>query len=389
MVKEAKEHLNNVIIPFWKSLRDDKYGGYYGYVDHDLNVDREAFKGCILNSRILWFFSNAYMTLKDESLLSEARNAFRFFKDHCYDREYGGVFWSVEYDGKVREDVKYTYNLAFAIYALSSYYAASGNEEAIRLAKEIFDVIEIRCRDGKGYLESGNRAFEPISNEELSENGVIASRTMNTLLHVMEAYTELYRVTGLLEVRKSLERILDIYVKKIYNPVLHRQEVFFDEDYRPLIDLHSYGHDIETAWLMDRTVEVLGDTGLEKIISPITRDLTKNIYMVAFDGHSLANECENGRVDERRIWWVQAEALLGFLNGYEKDPSRKEYLKAAKAEWDFIMENVVDKRDGSEWFGEVSPQGQPDREVPIVEPWKCPYHNGRMCMEVIKRGIDI
>ena len=227
MVKEAKEHLNNVIIPFWKSLRDDKYGGYYGYVDHDLNVDREAFKGCILNSRILWFFSNAYMTLKDESLLSEARNAFRFFKDHCYDREYGGVFWSVEYDGKVREDVKYTYNLAFAIYALSSYYAASGNEEAIRLAKEIFDVIEIRCRDGKGYLESGNRAFEPISNEELSENGVIASRTMNTLLHVMEAYTELYRVTGLLEVRKSLERILDIYVKNIYNPVLHRQEVFF------------------------------------------------------------------------------------------------------------------------------------------------------------------
>ena len=140
---------------------------------------------------------------------------------------------------------------------------------------------------------------------------------------------------------------------------------------------------------MDRTVEVLGDTGLEKIISPITRDLTKNIYRVAFDGHSLANECENGRVDERRIWWVQAEALLGFLNGYEKDPSRKEYLKAAKAEWDFIMENVVDKRDGSEWFGEVSPQGQPDREVPIVEPWKCPYHNGRMCMEVIKRGIDI
>ena len=389
MVKEAKEHLNNVIIPFWKSLRDDKYGGYYGYVDHDLNVDREAFKGCILNSRILWFFSNAYMTLKDESLLSEARNAFRFFKDHCYDREYGGVFWSVEYDGKVREDVKYTYNLAFAIYALSSYYAASGNEEAIRLAKEIFDVIEIKCRDGKGYLESGNRAFEPISNEELSENGVIASRTMNTLLHVMEAYTELYRVTGLLEVRKSLERILDIYVKKIYNPVLHRQEVFFDEDYRPLIDLHSYGHDIETAWLMDRTVEVLGDTELEKIISPITRDLTKNIYRVAFDGHSLANECENGRVDERRIWWVQAEALLGFLNGYEKDPSRKEYLKAAKAEWDFIMENLVDKRDGSEWFGEVSPQGQPDREVPIVEPWKCPYHNGRMCMEVIKRGIDI
>ncbi|MCR4788582.1 MAG: AGE family epimerase/isomerase [Lachnospiraceae bacterium] len=388
MVKEAREHLINVIIPFWKGLRDEKFGGYYGYVDHDLNVDKKAFKGCILNSRILWFFSNAYMTLKDESLLSEARNAYIFLKDHCYDRECGGVYWSVEYDGKVREDVKYTYNLAFAIYALSSYYDASGSEGALKIAKDIYDVIETKCRDEKGYLESGNRSFEPISNEELSENGVIASRTMNTLLHVMEAYTELYRVSGLTEVRKSLDFILDVYTEHIYNPKLHRQEVFFDDDYRPLIDLHSYGHDIETAWLMDRTVEILGEAGHEKKISPITKDLTANIYRVAFDGHSLANECENGIVDDRRIWWVQAEALLGFLNGYQKDPSKKEYLDAAKAEWDFIIENVVDKRKGSEWFSEVSPDGRPDPELPIVEPWKCPYHNGRMCMEVIKRGID-
>lgn len=388
MVREATEHLKNIIIPFWKGLRDNEFGGYYGYMDQDLIVDKKAFKGCILNSRILWFFSNAYMTLKDESLLDEADNAFSFLKDHCYDSEYGGVYWSVEHDGNVREDVKYTYNLAFAVYALSSYFDASGNKEAVSLAKEIYDVIEIKCRDEKGYLESGNRKFEPISNEELSENGVIASRTMNTLLHVMEAYTELYRVTGQSEVRKSLDRILDIYTKHIYNPVLHRQEVFFDDDYKPLIDLYSYGHDIETSWLMDRTVEILGDPEWEKIISPITRDLTANIYKVAFDGRSLANECEKGTVSEKRIWWVQAEALLGFLNGYQKDPSRKEYLEAAKAEWDFIMDHVVDKRNGSEWFSEVSPEGIPYKEIPIVEPWKCPYHNGRMCMEIIKRNID-
>ena len=170
--------------------------------------------------------------------------------------------------------------------------------------------------------------------------------------------------------------------------VLHRQEVFFDDDYKPLIDLYSYGHDIETSWLMDRTVEILGDPEWEKKISPITRDLTANIYKVAFDGRSLANECEKGIVSEKRIWWVQAEALLGFLNGYQKDPSKKEYLEAAKAEWDFIMDHVVDKRSGSEWFSEVSPDGEPYPGIPIVEPWKCPYHNGRMCMEIIKRNVD-
>ncbi|MCR4989633.1 MAG: AGE family epimerase/isomerase [Lachnospiraceae bacterium] len=385
---EAKKHLTEVIIPFWMSLRDREHGGYYSYVDNDLNIDKKAFKGCILNSRIMWFFSNAYMLLKDEKLLDEARNAFRFFKSYCYDRENGGVYWSVEYNGKIKEDVKYTYNQAFAIYALSSYYAASKNEEALKLAEEIYEVIENKCCDDKGYLEAGNREFRPVSNEELSENGVIASRTMNTLLHVMEAYTELYRVTGLLSVRKSLERIIGIFTDHIYNPEHHRQEVFFDDEYRPIIDLHSYGHDIETAWLMDRTIEILGDEGLKQKIFPITKDLTETIFKTAFDGRSLANECENGKVDETRIWWVQAEAVIGFLNGYEKDHSKKEYLDAALGEWDFIMNNIVDQREGSEWLREVGPDGKPLQKSPIVEPWKCPYHNGRMCMEIIKRNTD-
>ena len=386
MVSEVRNHLINDIIPFWKGLRDDEFGGYYGYMDYDLSVDKKAEKGCILNSRILWFFSNAYTLLKDESLLDEARHAYSFMKDFCIDTENGGIFWSINYDGKPLDTTKHTYNQAFAIYALSSYYEASKDEEALSLAKKLFKIIETKCVDEIGYLEAFDKEFNLIENDKLSENGVIADKTMNTLLHVFEAYTELYRVARLEDVKKRLEWIMETFATKVYNPKFHRQEVFFDKFMNPIIDLHSYGHDIETAWLMDRGVEILGEEKYEKLLSPITKDLTNQIYKVAFDGHSLANECERGVVNEHRIWWVQAETVIGFLNGYEKDPSRKEYLEASKSEWEFIKAHVIDKRKGSEWFWEVDKTGKPFEGRPIVEPWKCPYHNGRMCMEVIKRS---
>ena len=252
------------------------------------------------------------------------------------------------------------------------------------MAKELFTIIETKCTDELGYMEAFDKEFNLVDNDKLSENGVMADKTMNTLLHVFEAYTELYRVAKLPEVKAKLEWIMDVFADKVYNPELHRQEVFFDAQYNTILDLHSYGHDIETAWLMDRGVEVLGDAAYEAKMSPITKDLTAQIYKIAFDGRSLANECEKGVVDTHRIWWVQAESLIGFLNGWQKDPSKTEYLEAAKAQWNFIKEYVVDKRNGSEWFWWVEPDGTPIKK-PIVEPWKCPYHNGRMCFEVIKR----
>ena len=385
MREEIQNHLVKDIIPFWKNLRDDENGGYYGWVGYDLKVDKKAVKGCILNSRILWFFSNAYTMLKDESLLQEADHAFAFLKERCADRENGGIFWSIRYDGTPEDTTKHTYNQAFAIYALSSYYEASGKQEALDMAKELFHIIETKCTDEIGYKEAFDKAFHEIGNDKLSENGVIAAKTMNTLLHVFEAYTELYRVAKLPEVGEKLHWIMESFAHKVYNPELHRQEVFFDENMKSIIDLHSYGHDIETAWLIDRGVEVLGDPAMEALLSPITRDLTAQIYKVAFDGHSLANECERGVVNTHRIWWVQAETVIGFLNGYQKDPSRKEYLQAAESEWQFIRDHVIDKRAGSEWYWEVDEDGRPYPDRPIVEPWKCPYHNGRMCMEVMKR----
>ena len=385
MKEEITKHLTDDIIPFWKNLRDDEFGGYYGYLDYDLKLDKKAEKGCILNSRITWFFSNAYTLLKDKSLLEEADHGYEFLKEHCIDKEYGGIYWSMKYDGTPLDTTKHTYNQAFCIYALSSYYEASGKQEALDLARKLYKLIEEKCTDDQGYLEAFTRDFQPESNEKLSENGVLAEKTMNTLLHVLEAYTELYRVSKDEEVGNRLRWIMDTFADKVYNPKLKRQEVFFDKDYNSIIDLHSYGHDIETAWLMDRSLEVLGDAAYTEKLTPITKALTENIYNVAFDGHSLSNECDRGVVDTNRVWWVQAETIVGFLNGYEKDPSKTQYKEAAEAAWQFIKDHVIDKRQGSEWYWLVRQDGSPVEGKPIVEPWKCPYHNGRMCMEVIRR----
>lgn len=385
MKKRAEEHLRNKILPFWEKLMDKENGGFYGYMDFDLKVDEKAVKGCILNSRILWFFSNAAMTLADDSLLAYADHAYRFMTEHCFDKENGGIFWSLNYDGTPADTTKHTYNQAFAVYALASYYAATGKKEALQHAYELMDVIESRCTDEIGYLEAFDKYFVPVENDKLSENGVIAEKTMNTLLHVFEAYTEVYRVSRYELAAKRLRFMMNVIAEKIYNPALRRQEVFFDREMNSILDLHSYGHDIETAWLVDRGLEVLKDPELTAKLSPITQALTARIYERAYVNHSLLNECERGVDNTSRIWWVQAEAVIGFLNGFQKTPEHKEYLAASEDIFGYIMDKLVDCREGSEWFWELDENGEPASRKPIVEPWKCPYHNGRMCMELMKR----
>lgn len=380
---QVKEHLLNDIIPFWQRLRDEEYGGFYGYMGYDLAIDKKAVKGCILNSRILWFFSNAYLLLKDEQLLKDAGHAFKFLKDHCLDKENGGIYWSLTFDVKPEDTTKHTYNQAFAIYALSSYYDASKDEQALKIAQELYHIVETKCKDEYGYLEAFDIRFEPAENDKLSENGVMAEKTMNTLLHVFEAYTELYRVTHDEKVADNIRYMLDLVADKVYNSKIGRQEVFFDRTWNTLIDLYSYGHDIEAAWLIDRGLEILGDDTYTAKLSPITKTITENIYKRAYIDHSLVNEAENGVVDTTRIWWVQAEAVVGFLNGYQKSPEHKEYLEAAEDIWGYIRDYLVDKRC-SEWYWALDENRKP-LDKPIVEPWKCPYHNGRMCFEVIKR----
>ncbi len=386
MIEEIRKHLEEKLIPFWSGLRDDEYGGYYGYMDFDLKLDKKAEKGCILNSRILWFFSSAYVVLRDEKLLDEAKHAFEFLTRYCIDYENGGVFWSLTYDGKPLDTTKHTYNQAFTIYGLSAFYDATKNENVVDLAISLYELIEDKMRDEGGYLEAFDREFKPVSNDKTSENGVVAIRSMNTLLHVMEAYTELYRVSKDERVRDSLLEILKIVEEKVYNPEKRRQEVFFDAEYNSLINLSSYGHDIEAAWLINYTTKVLDNEDITKRIDKITKALVEQVYREAFDGASIPVEAEDSKVKGDRVWWVQAEAINGFIDAYQKNPEKKEYLDAAKSEWEYIKEYLIDKREGSEWFWYVTPDGTPAAE-PIVEPWKCPYHNGRMCLEVIKRNV--
>jgi mannobiose 2-epimerase len=362
-INEIKNHLNDNIIPFWKKLRDDEHGGFFGRVDYGLEVHKTADKGGILNSRILWFFANARE-------VPCAAHAYQFMKKKLIDRENGGVYWSVDYTGKPQNTTKYTYNQAFAVYALASYYEASKDYEALDYAYELVKIIETKCRDEAGYLEAFDREWKPISNEQLSENGVVADRTMNTLLHVYEAYTELYRVHKNPNIAAKLKWLLDVFENKVYNPEKKRLDVFFDLDYKPIIDLTSYGHDIEASWLIDRGTDVLG---IPRV--PFTKTLAEQIHKIALDADgSVFNEDEAGKVDTKKVWWVQAEAILGFLNAG--------YTETAGRIWEYIKNSMIDKRAGSEWFNELERDGAP-LEMDIVNGWKCPYHNGRMCLEVI------
>lgn len=384
LVTEVRRELTDRILPFWRGLRDDEKGGYIGQVEFDLARKPEAERGCILNSRILWFFSEAYLLLREPELLDEADHAYEMLCQ-MLDGEYGGVYWSMNADGTVADSTKHTYNQGFAIYALSAYYRAGGKQEALKLAMELFLLVEEKCFDGEGYLEAFTADWKPAGNDKLSENGVEAGRTMNTLLHVLEGYTGLYEAGKDPEVRQRLLWIMNTWAEKIYNPQRRRQEVFFDLSYHTLIDLHSFGHDIETSWLADHTLDVLGDRALTEKIRPMLLAMADHTLSAAYTaGNGFSNESENGKGDTTRVWWVQAEALLGFLNAYEHTHEQR-YLDAVRSQWKYIKGKIIDPREGSEWFWSVKEDGTPI-EKPIVEPWKCPYHNGRMCLEVIRRN---
>ena len=384
LAAEIREHLEYKILPFWENLKDEAYGGFFGYMDENLRTDRTADKGCILNSRILWTFSEAARLLDREAYLPYARQAFRFlcrFEDH----EHGGVYWSVTYDGQPADTTKHTYCQAFAIYGLAAYYRLTGEEEALQKAMGLFRVIETRCRDREGYLEALKADFTPESNEKLSENGVMASRTMNTLLHVIEAYAELYRAKPEETVRKAGEAGLRQCLNTVYNPGKRRMEVFFDADFRPLLDMQSYGHDIEGSWLLWDAAETFLKPEDREPWKKMCLDLLESSAERAFTDHGLHYEIVNGELNTTRAWWPQAEAMLGFEFGWRmtKDPVWAERMKT---QWHYILHTIADPRDGGEWLNEVRENGTSIGK-PMAEEWKCPYHNGRMCMRLMRADL--
>lgn len=387
ITEEVKKELTEHMIPFWNALRDDENGGFYGYLSYGLELDKKADKGVILHSRILWFYSNAYMTLGDESLLGYAKHAYEFIKNNCVDYELGGVYWMMDYQGKPADDMKHTYNIAFAIYALSSYYRASGDREALELAYKLFEDVEKNTLDEYGYQEAFDRSWNLVDNDALSENGLKADKTMNAILHLIEAYTELYLADKNDKVAERLKFQLGQMRDIVYTPETNALKVFFDTQFGTVGDIHSYGHDIEATWLMDRACDVLGDEELKKQFAEMDLKISRNIQDIALEDGALNNERENDKIDRKRVWWVQAEAIVGFINAYQHGGD-EEFLKSAKSIWEYVKSDIIDKREGGEWYSEVSFEHQPHDFKEIVGPWKCPYHNGRMCMEVINRGVD-
>lgn len=377
----VKHQLTGKILPFWQGLRDEAQGGWYGGVDFDLHVDEDAVKGCILNSRILWSFSTAARVLKDDCLLEDARRALRFM-ERFEDKANGGVYWSVRRDGQVADSTKHTYCQAFAIYGLAAYVRATGDAAALSRAMDLFRVIEQRCRDEEGYGEAYRADFSPESNEKLSENGVMASRTMNTLLHVIEAYAELYRAGGREEVREAGAWAIRLLLNKMYNPVKRRLEVFFDQAYRPLLDMQSYGHDIEASWLIWDAAETLLPQAEREAVRAMCVSLAGSVLERAMTENGLLNECVDGVKDETRVWWVQAEAVLGFDNAFRLTGEER-FAEARDRMLDAIDRIIVDHREGGEWFWSADAACQPIHK-PIVEEWKCPYHNSRMCLRLIR-----
>lgn len=382
--EEVKNELVNHIIPFWNNLRDDEKGGFYGFMSHDLKLDKSAPKGVILHSRILWFYSNCYLTLRDEKCLENARHCYEFMTKYCVDRENGGVYWLMNADGTVSDSMKHTYCQAFFVYALASYYDASGDPGALKLAMEVFDTIEEKCTDDVAYLEAMSADWKLIPNDALSENGLMADKTMNTTLHLLEAYTELYRVHKDERVLSRIKFLIGLFLDKIFYADEDRLLVFFDRELNVIGDIHSYGHDIEATWLLDRACEVIGDKELTEKVSAMNKRIVANIAKLAYENNSINNERENDKISKIRVWWVQAESVVGFLNAYQKYGVEK-YREMSENIWGYIKAELIDKREGGEWLSQIEEDKRPTIK-PMVDPWKCPYHNGRMCLEVLKRS---
>ena len=385
------EWLNN-IAPFWlKYAPDELHGGFRGWITNDLEFDENAEKGIILHSRILWTFSRAYKLYKDEQYLQMANCAFAYILDHFLDPVAGGVFWTVDYLGQPSDTKKRTYAQGFALYSFTEYYQVTGSKEALSTAFEMFYLIERSCRDSEndGYLETFERDWTPAANQRLSEADQDDNKSMNAHLHVLEAYTSFAHVTGDGRALERLRAVLLLFQERIVHPNGTHLQMFFDEQWNSRSEVRSFGHDIEASWLLCKAADVLGDHHLISDVRRAAIMLTASVYDEGLDtdGSLLYEADHNGVIDREKHWWVQAEAVVGFVNTWQITGDDR-YFTAAERVWSFINRYVIDHQDG-EWFWKTSETGIPSDEMPKVSQWKCPYHNGRMCFEISERLNNI
>lgn len=420
MKLEMQDVLENNILPFWlEKMQDNEHGGFYGRIDGNNQLHPEAEKGAILNARILWSFSAAYRVLQKGEYLEAATRAKDYLVDHFIDPEYGGVYWSVDYKGEPLDTKKQFYAIAFVIYGLTEYARATGDREALEYALDLYDCIEEHAFDDEqnGYIEACTREWGKIEDMRLSELDANYPKSQNTHLHIMEAYANLLRCLKemraqeqcdyvptigsvlpvgisvppetMVNVEGALRNIISIFIDKILNPETNHLDLFFDMDWtRGAGHLESYGHDIECSWLLHEAALVLGDENvLEKVESVIQKVAKAAEKGLRPDG-SMIHEAnlDTGHVDDDLHWWVQAENVVGWFNIWQHFGDEEAFKKSEKC-WHYIKENLVDF-DNGEWFWSRHSDGTLNTVDDKAGFWKCPYHNSRMCLEIIERTAE-
>jgi cellobiose epimerase len=389
--KEVIENLTGSILGYWTTkMVDNKNGGFYGRIDYKDQVFSEADKGGILNARILWTYSSAYRVLHDTSYLRLATRAKNYILKYFIDSQYGGAYRSVNFKGEPSDDKKQVYTEAFFIYALSEYSRATGDKTALAEARKVFDLVEKYALDkeSNGYFEVFSRDWQRVRERLIGESSNQVEKTMNTHLHVMEAYANLYRVSGDKFVGERLRNLVDIFLDKIIDKKTSHLICFLDRSWNSTASIDSYGHDIESSWLLLEAATLLKDP---KLVARV-KETSIKIANAAAEGlqpdGSLLTEKDNstGQTRPTRSWWEQAETVVGNLNAYELTRDEK-YLDRSINCWNYIKKYFVDYRNGG-WYSNVSETGTPGRNDKAGF-WICPYHNGRMCMEVIERVKDL
>ena len=385
---EAFRELTEHLLPYWADRTIDRdHGGFVGQITGDNVVNPHAPKGAVLNARLLWTFSAAARVLDDARYRPLADRAYAYLLKCFWDPVNGGVFWMIDHKGVVLNPKKQTYAQAFAIYGLAEYYRLTGEPQSLERAITLFELLEQRAADPMhgGYFEAFSRKWSRLLDERLSSKDPLAAKSTNTLLHVLEAYTTLYRVWPTARLRASLTALIRCFLDVIIDAGTHHLASAFDAQWHPVSDVVSFGHDIEAAWLLTEAAETISEADLlAEVQDKAVRMTEVTLRGGTDDDGGLFNEATpSGLLDDDKHWWPQAEAVVGFVNAFQITQDER-FLQAALHTWAFIQRTLVDARHG-EWFFRVSRTGRPYDSEDKVGPWKCPYHNVRACLEVMTR----
>ena len=385
---QLKEELTGNILPFWMAHSIDKVnGGFYGALTNDLEIHNEVPRSAILCARILWTYAAAYRKLGDKEYLDMARWAYDYLERVFLDPEYGGLYWSVDVTGKPVFDRKHHYAQAFAIYGLSEYYRAAREPKSLALAQTLFRLLEKHAYDPTfgGYIEGSSRKWEALADMRLSDRDLNCRKSMNTMLHVLEAYTNLLRVWEDDTLKRQHKALIETFQQHIVDHESGHFKLFFDDRWNSLLDNVSFGHDIEGSWLLFEAAQVQGDLALMDKIRESSIQIAAAVYNDGLepDGSLPYEAGPQGLVDSDKTWWVQAEAMLGFYNAYQLS-GQQHFAQAASRSWDYIQNKLVDRIHG-DWIKRLHRDGTPDNNNYKVGPWECPYHHSRACFEMIER----